>query len=83
MPLPGDYSAGAERGERSLSSTSQHHRRQDNEGRLPGVEHSPESDELSRNVLGLIGAYRMGSALDARDLFPPRSAPASEFAPAT
>jgi hypothetical protein len=46
---------------------------------------APENDELTRNVLGLIGAYGMGTALDAQDLFPKRTtgAPAPESAQAT
>jgi hypothetical protein len=32
------------------------------------VEEGTERDELSSSVLGLIGAYGMGSALDARDV---------------
>ena len=32
-------------------------------------ERTTENEELSRNVLGLIGAYRMGGALDARNLY--------------
>ena len=32
-------------------------------------ERTTENAELSGNVLGLIGAYRMGAALDARDLY--------------
>ena len=32
-------------------------------------ERTTENEELSGNVLGLIGAYRMGAALDARDLY--------------
>ena len=34
-----------------------------------------EAEELSMRVLGIIGAYRMGAALDARELDPRRSAP--------
>ena len=32
-------------------------------------ERTTENEELGGNVLGLIGAYRMGGALDARDLY--------------
>ena len=49
------------------------------------AEDAPENDELTRNVLGLIGAYGMGTALDAQDLFPKRTtrAPAPESEQAT
>jgi hypothetical protein len=66
----------------ALSFTPQHQGTQENEDQT-GLESAPESEELSRNVLWLIGAYRMGAALDARDLFPRGSAPGSELAPAT
>ena len=32
-------------------------------------ERTTENEELGGNVLGLIGAYRMGAALDAGDLY--------------
>ena len=32
-------------------------------------ERTTENEKLSGNVLGLIGAYRMGAALDAQDLY--------------
>ena len=58
--------------------------RQNYEGPMPPAEDAGGNDELSRNVLGLIGAYRMGAALDAEDLFPKRSsAAASESARGT
>jgi hypothetical protein len=51
---------------------------------MTGAEHATENEELSRDVLGLIGSYRMGAALDPRDLFLTRtSAQAPESAPAT
>jgi hypothetical protein len=37
-----------------------------------------ESVELGRNMLGLIGAYGMGAALDVSDLYPTHNAGASE-----
>ena len=37
-----------------------------------------ESAELGRNMLGLIGAYGMGAALDVSNLYPTHSASASE-----
>ncbi len=43
-------------------------------------ERTTENEELSGNVLGLIGAYRMGAALDARDLYlknAPKAQPAA------
>lgn len=33
-------------------------------------EHTTESEELSGRVLGVISAYGMGAALEARDLYP-------------
>jgi hypothetical protein len=63
-----------------LSSTLQHQRTPDSEERLGRAEDAPDNNELSRNVLGLIGAYRMGAALDAEDLYPKRK---SEAVPAT
>jgi hypothetical protein len=42
-------------------------------------ERMTENEELSGNVLGLIGAYRMGAALDARDLYL-KSAPKAPLA---
>jgi hypothetical protein len=44
-------------------------------------ERTTENEELSGNVLGLIGAYRMGGALDARDLYlksAPKAPPPAE-----
>lgn len=37
-----------------------------------------ESAELGRNMLGLIGAYGMGAALDVSNLYPTHSGSASE-----
>jgi hypothetical protein len=40
-----------------------------------------ENEELSGNVLGLIGAYRMGAALNAQDLYlknAPKAPPPAE-----
>jgi hypothetical protein len=37
-----------------------------------------ENGELGRNMLGLIGAYGMGAALDVSDLYPTHRATASE-----
>lgn len=34
-----------------------------------------EAEELSTSVLEIIDAYRMGAALDTKDLFPRRTAP--------
>lgn len=50
-----------------------------------GAEGATETVELSRTILGLIDAYRMGAALDAQDLYPARSAssPSPEPVPAT
>jgi hypothetical protein len=64
-----------------MSSTP--HQRSD--GLMGDADDAPENDELTRNVLGLIGAYGMGTALDAQDLFPKRTtgAPAPESAQAT
>ena len=36
---------------------------------MTGGEHTTESEQLSGRVLGVIGAYGMGAALDARDLY--------------
>jgi hypothetical protein len=71
----------SERGSDRMSST-QHQR---SEGLMGDAEDAPENDELTRNVLGLIGAYGMGTALDAQDLFPKRTtrAPAPESEQAT
>jgi hypothetical protein len=44
---------------------------------------APENDELTRNVLGLIEAYGMGTALDTEDLFPNRTTSAPAPKPAT
>ncbi len=44
-------------------------------------ERTTKDEELSGNVLGLIGAYRMGGALDARDLYlksAPKSPPGAQ-----
>jgi hypothetical protein len=64
-----------------MSST--HHQR--SEGLVGDAEDSPENHERTRNVLGLIGEYGMGTALDAQDLFPKRTtnAPAPEPGQAT
>ena len=35
--------------------------------------HTTQADALSTGVLGIIGAYGMGSALDAQDLFATRT----------
>jgi hypothetical protein len=56
-----------------LSSTSQHQTSHVSEGPAADAELAPEPEELSPNVLGLIGAYRMGAALDAQDLFAKRT----------
>lgn len=72
MPLPGYYIAGM--GAVAISSQGL-----DNEVHLPGA---AESDERVRNVLGLIGSYRMGAALDAEDLYPRRSTSAPPPEPA-
>jgi hypothetical protein len=58
-------------------SSTQHKR---SEGLIEDAEGAPENDALTRNVLGLIAAYGMRTALDAQDLFPKRttSAPAPE-----
>lgn len=63
-------------------SSTQHER---SERLIGDAEDAPENDELTPNVLGLIGAYGMGTALDAQDLFPKRTtnAPAPEPAQAT
>jgi hypothetical protein len=37
-----------------------------------------ENGELGRNMLGLIGAYGMGAALDVSDLYPTHRASASK-----
>lgn len=79
-PPTGLLRCGCREGERSLSSTLQHQRTPDSEERLGRAEDAPDNNELSRNVLGLIGAYRMGAALDAEDLYPKRK---SEAVPAT
>lgn len=47
---------------------SQHSREQENAEPTTGAEHETANEELSRDVLGLIAAYRMGSALDVRVL---------------
>jgi hypothetical protein len=57
----------------NMSVASEHSQERENEGHVNGAEHAPELEELSQNVLGLIGAYRMGAALDAEDLLPTRS----------
>jgi hypothetical protein len=49
-----------------LSFTLRHSRRRDNEEPVTGAEHPTENDELSRDVLGIIEAYRMAAALDTR-----------------
>jgi hypothetical protein len=59
-----------QRGGAVMSSTSHHLGSQDSEGSVASEEVAPENDELSHNVLGLIGAYRMGAALDTQDLLP-------------
>jgi hypothetical protein len=42
---------------------------------VTSAESTTENEELSGSVLGLIDAYRMGAALDARDLYPRKTAP--------
>jgi hypothetical protein len=56
-----------------LSITSHQLSTDNSDERMTGAEHAPENEELSRSVLGLIAAYRMGSSLDAQDLFPSRT----------
>ena len=36
---------------------------------MTDAEPAVETQELSKKVLGLLGGYRMGAALDARDLY--------------
>ena len=61
-----------------LSFTSEQSSRVDEE---PHAEDATENVELSRNILGLIDAYRMGAALDARDLYPARNPSSPQPAP--
>ena len=68
-----------------MSRTSHHSRTLDDERPSKGAEQAAESSELTRRMLGIIDAYRMGAALDAKDLYRSdrRSAPPHEPAPAT
>jgi hypothetical protein len=61
-------------------SSTQHQR---SEGLMGDADDAPENDELTRNVLGLIEAYGMGTALDTEDLFPNRTTSAPAPKPAT
>lgn len=56
------------------------HPKRDSEEHMTGAE-ATESGELGRNMLGLIGAYGMGAALDVQDLYPTSSASASQPEP--
>jgi|GEM_PF-2743457 hypothetical protein len=51
---------------------------------MTGAEPNVERQELGERVLGLIGGYRMGAALDAHDLFmkTPPGAPPPDPVPA-
>ena len=64
MTLPGYYVAG--RGVVGLSLTSQKPRTRKDAEPGPVAEAAAEAVELNRNVLAIIGAYRMGTALDAQ-----------------
>ena len=61
-----------------LSFTSEQSTRVDE---APDTEDATENVELSRNILGLIDAYRMGAALDATNLYPARSPSSRSPAP--
>jgi hypothetical protein len=41
----------------------------ENDAPKTGAEHGAEESELRRSILGIIDAYRMGTALDAQDLY--------------
>jgi hypothetical protein len=47
---------------------TKHSREQENGEPAAGAEHGAETEELSRDVLGVIAAYRMGGALDVEVL---------------
>ncbi len=49
-----------------MSFTSQKERTRKDAEPGPVAEAAAEADELNRNVLAIIGAYRMGTALDAQ-----------------
>ena len=42
---------------------------------MTSAESTTENERLSGNVLGIIGAYRMGAALDTQDLYVKKTAP--------
>lgn len=44
-------------------------------GHMTSAELATEDEELRKSVLRIIDAYRMGAAVDARDLYPRKSAP--------
>ena len=68
-----------------MSRTSHHSRTPDDERPVKAAEPAAESAELTRSILGIIDAYRMGAALDAKDLYRSdrRSALPHDPAPAT
>ena len=69
-----------------MSRMSHHSRTLEDERPSPATEPvAAESSELTRGILGIIDAYRMGAALDAKDLYRAdrRSAPPHDPAPAT
>jgi len=50
-------------------------------GKMTSGDRTTENEELSGDVLGLIGAYRMGAALNAQDLYlknAPKARPSAE-----
>lgn len=53
-----------------MSLTSQKPRTPEDAEASTGADAETETDELSRNVLGIINAYRMGAALEAHVLSP-------------
>ena len=69
VPLPGYYA-----GKRYCAvgvAVLPHTHREESEGetQMTGAEATVERQELGERVLGIIGGYRMGTALNAQDLF--------------
>lgn len=54
----------------------------ENEAPKTGAEPAGEESELRRSILGIIDAYRMGTALDAEDLYRTRDTTAVPHRPA-